>query len=153
MLDALVERDADRAQVSKDKAAAKKAAAKLEKELEKDKAKAAENGQKDKAKAAENGQKKKQGKGSGSACCNSAVGDIVLRTPKKAAAAKEGKPTAVKNPKNKPSMSHEATRTQYLVRTGVKGAGQSTPFKYGEEAGMSQQDAKAAAEKKLSELA
>ena len=49
-------------------------------------------------------------------------------------------------------MSHEVSRTQYLVRTGVKGAGQSSAFKYGEEAGRSQQKAKAAADKKLSEL-
>ena len=145
LLDALMARDAERAQVSKDKAAAKRADAKLEKE------KAAETAKLEKGnvKAAETVQKKKPGKGSGSGCCNSVASAITLTPPKKDAATKQGKLTAVKNPK--PSMSHESTRMQYLVRTGVKGAGQSSTFKYG--AGMSQQDAKAAAEKKVSELA
>ena len=126
LLDALVARDAERAQVSKDKAAAKKAAAKLEKEnakpakLEKENAKPAKL-EKEKAKP---GKLEKEN-------------------------AKPGKVTDVKN--SKPSMSHEVSRTQYLVRTGVKGAGQSSTFKYGEEAG-SQQKAKAAADKKLKEL-
>ena len=126
LLDALVARDAERAQVSKDKAAAKKAAAKLEKEnakpakLEKENAKHAKLDKE-----------------------NAKTGKLEKEN------AKPGKVTDVKN--SKPSMSHEVSRTQYLVRTGVKGAGQSSAFKYGEEAG-SQQKAKAAADKKLSEL-
>ena len=121
LIDALVARDAERAQVSKDKAAAKKAAAKLEKEN---------------VKPGENVLKKKHGQGK-----------VQKKNP---TAAKQGKLTAVK--KSKPSMSHEASRTQYLVRTGLKGTGQSSTFKYGEEAGTSQADAKAAANQKLKEL-
>ena len=127
LLDALVARDAERAQVSKDKAAAKKAAAKLEKEnakpakLEKENAKHAKLDKE-----------------------NAKTGKLEKEN------AKPGKVTDVKN--SKPSMSHEVSRTQYLVRTGVKGAGQSSAFKYGEEAGRSQQKAKAAADKKLREL-
>jgi hypothetical protein len=117
LLDALVARDAERAQVSKDKAAVKKAAAKLEKENAKPAKLEKEN--------AKPGKLEKEN-------------------------AKPGKVTAVK--KSKPSMSHEASRTQYLVRTGLKGTGQSSTFKYGEEAGTSQADAKAAANQKLKEL-
>ena len=129
LLDALVLRDAERAQVSKDKAAAKKAAAKLEKE---NNAKL----EKENVKPGENVPKKKHGQGKGQE--------------KNPTTAKQGKLTAVK--KSKPSMSHEASRTQYLVRTGLKGTGQSSTFKYGEEAGTSQADAKAAANQKLRDL-
>ena len=129
LLDALVLRDAERAQVSKDKAAAKKAAAKLEKE---NNAKP----EKENVKPGENVPKKKHGQGKGQE--------------KNPTTAKQGKLTAVK--KSKPSMSHEASRTQYLVRTGLKGTGQSSTFKYGEEAGTSQADAKAAANQKLRDL-
>ena len=129
LIDALVARDAERAQVSKDKAAAKKAAAKLEKEN-------AAKLEKENVKPGENVPKKKHGQGK-----------VQKKNP---TAAKQGKLTAVK--KSKPSMSHEASRTQYLVRTGLKGTGQSSTFKYGEEAGTSQADAKAAANQKLKEL-
>ena len=129
LLDALVARDAERAQVSKDKAAAKKAAAKLEKEN-------AANLEKENVKPGDNVPKKKHGQGK-----------VQKKNP---TAEKGGKLTAVK--KSKPSMSHEASRTQYLVRTGLKGTGQSSTFKYGEEAGTSQADAKAAANQKLKEL-
>ena len=129
LLDALVARDAERAQVSKDKAAAKKAAAKLEKEN-------AAKLEKENVKPGDNVPKKKHGQGK-----------VQKKNP---TAAKQGKLTAVK--KSKPSMSHEASRTQYLVRTGLKGTGQSSTFKYGEEAGTSQADAKAAANQKLKEL-
>ena len=147
LLDALVARDAERAQVSKDKAVAKKAAAKLEKEakkadaeLEKENAKPGENApkklEKENVKPGENVPKKKHGQGK-----------VQKKNP---TAAKQGKLTAVK--KSKPSMSHEASRTQYQVRTGLKGTGQNSSFKYGEEAGTSQADAKAAANEKLREL-
>ena len=129
LLDALVARDAERAQVSKDKAAAKKAAAKLEKEN-------AANLEKENVKPGDNVPKKKHGQGK-----------VQKKNP---TAERGGKLTAVK--KSKPSMSHEASRTQYLVRTGLKGTGQSSTFKYGEEAGTSQADAKAAANQKLKEL-
>ena len=129
LLDALVARDAERAQVSKDKAAAKKAAAKLEKEN-------AANLEKENVKPGDNVPKKKHGQGK-----------VQKKNP---TAGRGGKLTAVK--KSKPSMSHEASRTQYLVRTGLKGTGQSSTFKYGEEAGTSQADAKAAANQKLKEL-
>ena len=129
LIDALVARDAERAQVSKDKAAAKKAAAKLEKEN-------AAKLEKENVKPGENVPKKKHGQGK-----------VQKKNP---TAAKQGKLTAVK--KSKPSMSHEASRTQYLVRTGLKGTGQSSTFKYGEEAGTSQADAQAAANQKLKEL-
>ena len=129
LLDALVARDAERAQVSKDKAAAKKAAAKLEKEN-------AAKLEKENVKPGDNVPKKKHGQGK-----------VQKKNP---TAEKGGKLTAVK--KSKPSMSHEASRTQYLVRTGLKGTGQSSTFKYGEEAGTSQADAKAAANQKLKEL-
>ena len=147
LLDALVARDAERAQVSKDKAAAKKAAAKLEKdakkataELEKENAKPGENVpkklEKENVKPGENVLKKKHGQGK-----------VQKKNP---TAAKQEKLTPVK--KSKPSMSHEASRTQYQVRTGLKGTGQNSSFKYGEEAGTSQADAKAAASEKLREL-
>ena len=147
LLDALVARDAERAQVSKDKAAAKKAAAKLEKdakkataELEKENAKPGENVpkklEKENVKPGENVPKKKHGQGK-----------VQKKNP---TAAKQEKLTPVK--KSKPSMSHEASRTQYQVRTGLKGTGQNSSFKYGEEAGTSQADAKAAASEKLREL-
>jgi len=166
LLDAIVERDAERAQLSRERAAAKKAAAKLEKaaaklandkakeedaaakkaaarlekwkaneekaaakkaaaKLEKDKAKEGKAAAKKVAAAKKAAAKLEKDKDNAKASKGSGSSNPVLPTPKDAAAAIPEKPTQVR-------IDHEASRTQYLVRTGLKGPGQTKSFKYGD---------------------
>ena len=64
-----------------------------------------------------------------------------------AVAAAAGKAVALPVGVAKPTFSNEASREQYLCRTGLKGPGQPTSFKDGNEGSMTQEAALAAATK------